>query len=97
MSLSGAGASPLTKEDALARLVDVMESELGIPREQISPATDLIDDLELDSIDLVDLAVSLEETTGVSLGKEQLEAIRTVQDAADAIHAGLLGGAGGSR
>ena len=94
MSLSEFGAP--TKDDALVELRAVMESELGLPSEGIQLTTHLIDDLDLDSIDFVDLAVSLEEATGLQLQKEELESIRTVQDAVDVIHAGFVRRSAGS-
>jgi acyl carrier protein len=84
-------AAAATKQDAFLALRAVMESELGLSPEQIQPGAHLVDDLDLDSIDLVDLSVSLEEAMGLVLGKEELESILTVQDAVDVIHAGLLG------
>jgi acyl carrier protein len=73
-----------------------MGSEFGLPPEDIQLTTHLIDDLDLDSIDFVDLAVSLEQSIGLSLGEDELKSVRTVQDAVDVIHAGLIGRSAGS-
>ena len=81
----------LTKEAVLGQLLAVMKSEFGLSPEHIQPETHLIDDLDLDSIDLVDLAVSVEESTGLVLEEQELKSVRTVQDAVDVIHAGLVG------
>lgn len=80
-----------TKESVLGELLAVMKSEFGLSSQHITPETHLIDDLDLDSIDLVDLAVSLEESTGIVLEEQELKSVRTVQDAVDLIHAGLVG------
>jgi acyl carrier protein len=88
MSLSQAAAP--TKEDVLSELRAVMQSELGLSPELIQPAAHLVDDLDLDSIDWVDLAVSLEESIGITLAEEVIKSVRTVQDAVDVIHAGLV-------
>ena len=45
--------------------------------------------LDLDSIDAVDLAVSVEEEVGVQFQPEHLESIRTVQDVVDVVVSGL--------
>ena len=66
-----------------------MQVEFGLAPEQVQPATHLVDDLDLDSIDFVDIAVCLEESTGLKLVEEELKAVRTVQDLVDAIDAGL--------
>lgn len=81
----------LTKEAVLVELRAVMKSEFGLSPERIQPETHLIDDLDLDSIDLIDLAVSVEESTGRALEEQELKSVRTVQDAVDLIHAGLVG------
>jgi acyl carrier protein len=94
MSLSQAAAPP--KEDVLSQLRAVMQSEFGVPPELIQPTAHLVDDLDLDSIDLVDLAVSLEESIGITLAEEELKSVRTVQDTIDAIHAGLVARSVGS-
>ncbi len=88
MSLSQAAVP--TKEDVLSELRAVMQSELGLSPDRIQPTAHLVDDLDLDSIDWVDLAVSLEESIGITLAEEELKSVRTVQDAVDVIHAGLV-------
>lgn len=88
MSLSQAAAP--TKEDVLSELRAVMQSELGLSPDRIQPTAHLVDDLDLDSIDWVDLAVSLEESIGITLAEEVIKSVRTVQDAVDVIHAGLV-------
>jgi acyl carrier protein len=45
----------------------------------------LIDDLDLDSIDAVDMAVRLEEKTGYRFAEEELRSVTTIQDVVDLI------------
>ena len=47
------------------------------------------DDLDLDSIDAIDLAVKLEERVGLDLEEEQLRSLRLVQDVVDLVHTHL--------
>jgi acyl carrier protein len=49
----------------------------------------LIDDLDLDSIDAIDMTVRLEEKTGLSFKEEELKSLRTVGDVVDLIDARL--------
>lgn len=86
--LSFASDAP-TDEEVLERLRSIMESEFGLPPERIQPSIHLIDDLDLDSIDLVDLAVTLEETSGIRLDEEELKTVMTVQDAVDVVRAAM--------
>jgi len=74
-----------------------MHAEFGIESSKVEPAAHLIDDLDLDSIDLVDLAVSLEQERGIKLDEEELKSVRTVGDAVGAIRAALARGAAGGR
>jgi len=58
--------------------------------EELSMETHLIDQLDLDSIDAIDLSVRLEEKTDVSFTEDDLKAIRTIADVVDFID-GRLG------
>jgi acyl carrier protein len=57
--------------------------------EDIKPEANLADDLDIDSIDAVDLIVRLKELTGKKVGPEDFKEIRTVDDVISAIE-GLL-------
>jgi acyl carrier protein len=75
-----------TKDDLFEQLKDVLVTEFDLPRERLQPAAHLVDDLDLDSIDWIDMAVALEAKTGRKLKEQDLEAIRTLQDVVDLIH-----------
>lgn len=89
MSPSLSEAATPSPEEVLAELRAAMKAEFGLHAEAVQPGTRLVDDLDLDSIDLVDLAVGLEERAGVRLEEEELKAIRTVEDAVAVIRAAL--------
>ncbi len=55
------------------------------PFEMERPEASFVDDLNADSLDLVELIMSLEEEFGTEISDEDAEKIRTVQDAADYI------------
>ena len=74
-----------------------MQAEFGLDPDAIEPSKHLIDDLDLDSIDLVDLAVSLEEDRGIKLDEDDLKSVRTVEDAVNAVRAALARSAAGGR
>jgi len=46
----------------------------------VQPDARLIEDLDLDSLDAIDLAVKVEETTGLAFDEEKIRALRTVED-----------------
>ncbi len=64
---------------ALAREFEFEPAELRLEAH-------LVDDLDLDSIDAIDLAVRLEEQLGVSFSEEDLKSVQTLEDVVDLIH-----------
>lgn len=56
-----------------------------LPREQITPEARLFDDLEIDSIDVVDLMEEIRQFTGKKVTVEDFRAVRTVSDLVDVL------------
>lgn len=67
------------------RLKKIVVEQLGVDEEQVVPEASFVDDLNADSLDLVELIMSLEEEFGAEISDEDAENIRTVQDAVDYI------------
>ena len=63
----------------------IIAEQLGVEPEQVTPDASFVDDLNADSLDLVELIMSLEEEFGTEISDEDAEKIRTVQDAVDYI------------
>lgn len=74
-----------TKEEVLSAIADVLVSEFEIDRAKLLPEARLFEDLDLDSIDAVDLVVRLQQQTGLKVKAEDFKAIRTLGDVADVI------------
>ncbi len=74
-----------TKEEVLAAIADVLVSEFELDRAKLVPEAKLFEDLDLDSIDAVDLVVRLQQQTGLKVKAEDFKAIRTLGDVADVI------------
>ena len=68
-------------EEVTALLVKLFE----IDPQDISPQARLYEDLELDSIDAVDMIVHLQKKTGKKIKPETFKSVRTVQDVVDAV------------
>lgn len=66
--------------------VDVLSVDAG----QITPAARFGDDLDADSLDLVELVMALEEEFDITVDEEELQGIETVQQALDLV-AGKVG------
>jgi len=68
------------------RLKKIIAEQLSVSEEEVTPEANFIDDLNADSLDLVELIMSLEEEFNVKISDEDAEKIRTVQDAMDYLH-----------
>ncbi len=73
----------VSKDEIFKRLRDVLVAGFELRDEQIVPTARLIDDLELDSLDLVDFAVRLEQRVDLEIAEDELKGIKTVQDIVD--------------
>lgn len=79
----------MTDQDIFDRLRSILVETFDIEAERIVPQARLYDDLDIDSIDAVDLIVKLKPLVGKRLQPEAFKAVRTVQDVIDALQ-GLL-------
>jgi acyl carrier protein len=73
------------------RVKKIVVEQLGVDEEEVVPSANFVDDLGADSLDLVELVMSLEEEFSkegqkVEIPDEDAEKIATVQDAVDYIH-----------
>ena len=76
-----------TKEEVYPWLVDILHEMFGLDKSKITTNANLYSDLDIDSIDAVDLAVKLKQLTGKRLQPEVFRSVRTVQDVVDALTA----------
>lgn len=74
-----------TKEEILKIIGEVLANEFEIDAAKLTPEARLFEDLDLDSIDAVDLVVRLQQQTGLKVKAEDFKAIRTLGDVADVI------------
>ncbi len=64
---------------------DIIVSTLSCDAEEVKLETNLVEDLEADSLEIVELSMALQESLGVGIEDEDLEKIHTVQDILDYI------------
>lgn len=74
-----------TRDDILNKLIEILVDDFEIERDLIKPEANLFEDLELDSIDAVDLAVKLQYFTDKKVSPENFKKIRTINDVVDAV------------
>lgn len=79
----------LTRDELSEILGRHLEEMFDIPREKITHDARLYEDLDLDSIDAVDLVVKLQEVSGKRIRPEAFKSVRTVGDVIECLHAVL--------
>ena len=68
-----------------AKVVSIVAEHLGVEERDIKPDSSFTEDLGADSLDLVEVVMSLEEQFDLEIADEQSEKIKTLQDAVDYI------------
>lgn len=79
----------MTKQELFERISAILQDSFEIAPERITLEARLYDDLDIDSIDAVDLIVQLKPLLGGKLQPEAFKAVRTLQDVVDVLH-GLI-------
>jgi len=75
----------LSKDEIFEKICDLLESEFECPRDKLKPETKMFEELDLDSIDAVDLIVRLQKMTGTKVQPEEFKQIRTLWDITEVI------------
>jgi acyl carrier protein len=70
-------------------VVEILGREFQLSADALKPDARIQEDLDLDSIDAIDLSVRIEEKTHLALSGEEIKSIQTIQDVVDLIHARL--------
>jgi acyl carrier protein len=73
-------------QDLLSTFTTMLVDTFDVPADDVTPEA-TFESLGLDSLDVVELTLVVEEETGVKLEDEELEDVRTVQDAMDKVAA----------
>ena len=75
-----------SKEEIYNKLCEILEEEFEADKSAINPDANLFSDLDLDSIDAVDLAVRLQQFTEKRISPEEFKQIRTLNDVVEAVY-----------
>ncbi len=71
--------------DVVQKVQDIIAESLGVKRSEVVASASFIDDLNADSLDIVELVMAIEKEFDIVIPDEKAEQIRTVQDAIDFI------------
>ncbi len=76
----------LSRDELFEILRDNLEEMFEVPRDTITLKARLYEDLDLDSIDAVDLVVKLQEHSAKRIKPDAFKAVRTVEDVIECMH-----------
>ncbi|HCU06192.1 MAG TPA: acyl carrier protein [Holosporales bacterium] len=76
----------MEKEEIYSKIIEYLVEYFEIPLENITPEANFYTDLDLDSIDAVDLIVKLQEITNKQIDPNDFKEIRTVQNVVDHVY-----------
>ena len=76
-----------TREDIYGLLSKLQVDMFEVEKSSITMTSDLYEDLDVDSIDAVDLVVELRAITGKQIDPDEFKAVRTVEDIVNAVAA----------
>ena len=73
----------MTKEEIFAKLQDVLENEFEVEKSDVKWESKLFEDLDLDSIDAVDLVVKMKPYINGNIDPEMFKSAKTIQNVVD--------------
>ena len=73
----------LTEQEILEGLGEIVDEVAGVPADQVTPDKTFVDDLDIDSLAMVEIAVAAQDKFGVEIPDDQLKDLKTVQDVID--------------
>ena len=81
----------MERSEIESKMVDLLVEELGIERDKIAMVSKFEEDLEVDSLGVVELLMALEDNFDVNIPDEEAENITTVSEAVDIVAAKVNG------
>lgn len=75
-----------TKDEILEQIQNIISDLFEIDKSEITPDVELYNGLDLDSIDAIDMIVTLQKMTGKTVKPEDFRNARTVSDVVDVVH-----------
>ena len=78
-----------TRDELLLKVRQVLTETFELDPALVVPEAHLYEDLDLDSLDAIDLAVKLGSETGIKLKEAEMKSIRTVSDIIEVVQAYL--------
>jgi len=68
----------MNEQEILAGLGEIVEEIAGVPANEVTPSKSFVDDLDIDSLSMVEIAVAAQDKFGVEIPDDQLKDLTTV-------------------
>lgn len=72
-----------SEKEILDGLAEIIDEIAGVPAAEVTPEKSFVDDLDIDSLSMVEIAVQAEDKFGVKIPDDELANLKTVGDAVD--------------
>ena len=69
-----------SEQEILAGLGEIIEEIAGVPAAEVTPEKSFVDDLDIDSLSMVEIAVAAQDKFGVEIPDDELKNLKTVKD-----------------
>lgn len=73
----------MTKEEIFAKIQDILESDFEVEKSEVTMESKMFEDLDLDSIDAVDLVVKMKQYIPGKIDPEMFKSAKTISDVVD--------------
>ena len=73
----------LSDQEILAGLGEIIDEIAGVPADEVTPEKNFVDDLDIDSLSMVEIAVAAQDKFGVEIPDDELKNLKTVKDVVD--------------
>jgi acyl carrier protein len=70
----------MSDQEILSGLGDIIEEIAGVPAGDVTPDKSFVDDLDIDSLSMVEIAVAAQDQFGVEIPDDELKHLKTVKD-----------------
>jgi acyl carrier protein len=70
----------VTDQEILAGLAEIIDEVAGVAADDVTPEKNFVEDLDIDSLSMVEIAVAAQDKFGVEIPDDQLKDLKTVQD-----------------
>ena len=82
----------LTEQEILAGLGEILDEVAGVPAGRVTPEKAFVDDLDIDSLSMVEIVVAAQDRFGVEIPDDRLGDLTTVRDVIDYVRRPAVAG-----